>query len=401
MSVVVVPGVGALGAVSGTTVYVPLPDNDALMSAGHTTLRLYRATARQGTYAVVGTAALVAGTSVYSFTVASGALTDWYYHVPYTGSVEGQASEPYPATQQPVYSQLDMLRLAADDLLLFGRVPGGETWPGPSGTTTAAGTATTVVCSDFADTRFADTDFVDWYLRLNGGTYAGQERRLRGTPALDPNNGAFTVSRAFGGAPGSSVTFDLWGQLSYAEWRDCLTYGFQDIPYEGVWAFTTPTAAGTPANTTVDGPYWIARKEHVLTVELRSGTTLEQYTYLLPDRDIRIRNRAGGGVTFFTPNGLPQNTVYIVRAMRTPPQLRSESEAIPLADAYLRLIVVTTGMRACRRILRAQQGGSAEDRSAWRQRLTDLENERRTLVADLAPWPALTNLRDEPMLDLR
>src|SRR5690606_26403829 len=96
----------------------------------------------------------------------------------------------------PVYTRETLRRLVANKLLLFGRPRRNHTFPGPSGTTTGAGSTTTVVCAEYISSRYHSESWKGWMLLATSGSASGQEREVT---SFTEGTGTFTTD-AFGTA---------------------------------------------------------------------------------------------------------------------------------------------------------------------------------------------------------
>lgn len=181
------------------TAYVPNPDG--LIDLGYDTVRFYTATSEGGSYSLVGTAALAAGTYDYNYNDTSGTATDWFYWVPYSvANGEGTGSEPQPVGP-PRITRLNLRQ----DVGRFLRMVDVY----------AAATVDSATQANFSEFIDADLD-VDTiggrFARCVAGTAIGQTRRVRtgsnGVTSLV--NGTIVVGRAFSPAWVANDTIEFW-----------------------------------------------------------------------------------------------------------------------------------------------------------------------------------------------
>ena len=355
---------------TGYQLVINVPDEEVVDNT-YTTIRPYRGTSRNGSWVALSDIPLVAGTRSYQQIDTSGLVTSWYTYALRTGGgSETTKAEPVPAETGTVETLLSLRRRVARELELFGIPPTEHTFPGPSGTTTATGNVTNVVCSAFSSTRYETASFQDWYLYIVTGSAAGKERVVAD---FDPVDGAFTPASAFGVNPGSGVDFDLYGMQGAGWWNECINNRLQDIVVRFDWPLV-----GIANQREYLLPAFIQRAQHILTVDSRDGTVQGEHRHGVGPV-FQVFERPVGGVMLYFPNGLPANRVYYVRGYRNPIEMEDDSDTIILTRQQVRLLTIAAAAEAAQQIS-VQHGGAAEDRQVWRERWKLLEDERAKLA---------------------
>jgi hypothetical protein len=385
----------------GPLISLSVPDIDAVLE-DYESIQLERAASYGGSYALVTTITLVADDTEYSYRDASGVATSYYRYRYYhsTGPVASSYSEPFAASFAPTTTRQELRQRAAYRLgagQAYGVPPTEFTFPGPSGTTTGAGSTTTIVCSTFASSSFMDTGsataskvFDGWFIRITSGAQAGTERRVADA-GLNESNGTFTVSPAWAGAPGSGVTFELYGcGLSSSEWDQ-----FLDAARVDLWYPTEVVITGVQSQTEYPLPYWIEREDQILGLAQRTGATLAQHRY---DRGYEFQTlpQEGGGVVLYLPGGISANSVWTLECQRHPAPFTSDTAAVPLAEQYQKVWWLTAAMRAAQ--AKAQSPlGMTEQTKFWGERFKALSDELDSFVSQIG-WKKQAPARRRPMV---
>lgn len=382
----------------GPLITVPIPNIDSALE-DFTQAQLERASSYGGSYSLITTFTLASGDTEYSYRDSSGTASSWYrwrFYNP-TGPVASSYSEPFAASFAPTTTRQELRQRAAYRLGLYGVPPAEWTFPGPSGTSTGAGSTTTVVCSTYADSAFQDTGsstaskiFDGWYLYVSSGDQSGKERRVA-DGGLNQSNGTFTVGAAFAGAPGSGVTFELYaGGISASMWNTFLEAARVDL-----WYPAEVTITGVASQTEYALPYWIEREEQVLGFAQRTGDTLAQHRYQR-GYGFELIPQEGGGVLLYLPNGISANSVWTLECQRHPAPFTSDTAAVPLAEQYQRVWWLTAAMRAAQ--YKAQQPmETTEHLKMWQQRWKELNDELRSVVSEIG-WRKQAPARRRPMV---
>lgn len=387
-------------ATTGYEVPIYIPEPTALLTRW-TSIRLYSASSRTGSYSLLTTITLVSGTTAYSYADEAATLTTWYAYSWFNTNtvVESPRGEPFPAAGALVVTRQTLRRRVAMELGFFGHPAGDYTFPGPSGTTTSSGSSTTVVDSAFADTYWdvLQNTFARAFLLVNDGTYATQERPI---VSLNTGSGTFTVNRAFGGTIASGVTYDIYHHLPSERYNAAL-WGETEGAYLDVWqwyqwplAGSTP-ATGDPTQTEYPLPYWVERPEQVLRVTRQTGSTVRAHQ-LAPGQEFELRE-TGYGVSLYFPSGISQNTVLLVEGYRHPAPLASDSDTIVINELQARLLVTTAAIRVLEYIFKSQPWIRGQDAEAWKTRLQYLEAKRKGLLKESGQWTLLPSPRREMM----
>lgn len=371
----------------GNRVELTIPDIDAAMT-DFTSIRLYRASSRTGSYSLTTTITLVADTTSYAYQDTSGAATDWYKWSLYsTGtSNESQSSEPFPAGGGVGYTRLNLVRMVADYIGLYGRPPGDATFPGVSGTVTTGNTTTSFTASAWADSLLSENAYRGWYLRMETGTAnnIGLERRVSGVAR---STGVFTMARAFTAAPANGDTFSLWGKLSSGEWTRCLEKACGDV-----WTPFRAALAGTGDQTIYRLAHPVQDTSQLRIMAQQSGTT-RAFIYTAGVEFDAVGLESGGVEIRFASAPAAQS-VYWLEGYRPVQFPLSDTDTLTLAEQHLRILVIGGAVEAARR-LSLTHGGTVEDRAAWTKRMEDLEKERQARERELRPFssvPARTGL---------
>jgi len=350
--------------------------------------RIYKAAAQAGPYDYLTSVALETGVSSYAVRDEAGLPSDFYAHELFhstTLSVSAR-SEPVPGSVEPVYTRQTLRRLTAMEVERYAYPPIEYTAPSPSGTTTAAGTTTTVVDSTYALPDLP-TDFLrGWSLLINDGDQAGRERRVT---AFDPATGTFTLAPALPGAPGTLATFDLYGEAPAGWWNDRLNEARLDVWYP----FRYPVA-GVSGQTEYVLPEWIASSHQITRMVRQTGTVIGGETRSL-GYPFEVIERDGGGISLYAPS-LGSGAIWWLEGRRNPPELLSDSATVVLDDQRARLFVVTAAQQAAQRL--ARPAGASEDRSVWAQVAAELELKRRGLSRAIGQFQVQRSARPDELI---
>lgn len=367
----------------------PVPDiTSALLYWTH--VRFYRATSLTGAASLLSTTALVAGqpTYTYSDTTADPALEYWYEWCYYNSGTTQESArsrrEPYGAA--PVLTRANLRQQLANLFGVYGRPRRQHTFPGASGTTTGAGTATTTVCSAYIGARWNDNAFRDWYLLGASGSEQGNHRQVS---ALDVVTGTFTHD-AFGTGVGNAQTFELYGELTPEEWNECLDEGRRDV-----WTPTWWPVTGIASQTEYPLPSFLHSTQQVQQVRYQSGSTARQDT-LRVGADYEVRGVEGGGTLLYLASGLAPTASLRVEAYRPLPKLVSDSDSLTLSEPLQRLLLVSAAIVACRR-LEFALSPLVEDRTNWERRKAMLDEERQARDAEANEWKQQARVLRAPL----
>lgn len=353
-------------------------------------LRFYRASSQTGSGSVVNTATLVAGTTSYQYQDTSGLATDWYYHTLFnsSSSQESTATERIPATNAPVYSRQTIRQMLADRLGCYGKPLRNYTFPGSSGTTTGAGSSTTVVCSTFISGRWATNQWVDWFLRATSGTESGNERLVTSFTAA---SGTFTTD-AWGTGVGNSATFELYMLRPSSWWDQRIDQARRDV-----WTPFRAPLDGIQSQLEYVLPWYVEDPEQVLGMSYRQGTTIRQGRFT-GGQPLNIRSLEDGGCFLFLDTPLAANSVYFLEGYRHPAAFISDTDTKFLTEQNLELLLITACMRACEQLLIEQVGGSGENRAVWEGKYRKYEADRRALLRETGDWKRLRSPRQTQMI---
>ena len=180
------------------TAYVP--NDTELITLGYTVVRFYSGATEAGSYSLLGTATLAAGTIDYSYNHTAGLATDWWYWAPYGATPgEGPASEPMPAGPPRITRKT--IRQAVGKRLQMVDVY-----------TLASATSSTIgVISELIDADATPHRIANRWARCSAGTAIDQTRRVRaGSTGYAVATGTLTVNRAFSPAWIAGDTIELW-----------------------------------------------------------------------------------------------------------------------------------------------------------------------------------------------
>lgn len=392
-------------ATVGNRVEIAVPDIDQVMGT-YSHIRLYRRAGRDGTPTLLTGSGLpiplVARTTYYAYFDPNGLATHWYqqsYYNPGSGA-ESDLSEPFPGRQAPVYDRPTLVRMLAAMLGWFGLPEGEYTFPGPSGTTTAAGAAdgSTVVCAAYQSSRLPEDAFRDWYLRLASGGAVGQERPVA---ALAGATGTFTLARPFSAQVPSGTSFDLFAYRPYQFWADCL-FGEHTGGYQDVWTPFQVAVAGPPAAELSTGgtarrfslPFVIERAVQVMRLRrVLGGDERTAVLALAPEGEV---HETPTGVDIYLPAGLGPQQVLLIEGYRQCPRLGNDTDTVPLTASQLRLLLVSAAVQALR-YLTSRVDGLVEDRREYLRLLTQYEAERRMRLAEAGQWRSQAGLRPDTL----
>lgn len=366
-------------------------------------VRIYRAASETASGSLVSTQSLVTTQTNYGYQDTAGATTSYYYHTLYNSSTldESQPSERRPASNAEIVTLATLVRETANVFGLFGRPRRNHTFPGPSGTTSGAGSTTTTVCSSFISSLWRSDAFQGWALLATSGTESGNWRFI--TSGITGASGTFTHD-AFATGVGSGADFDLYGELTPEEWADCL-FGSRGA-YLDVWTYfeeavagNTP-ASGSTAQTIFPLPAWVESPDQIIGLTRRTGTVLRGER-LQRGQQFEVREQLGGGMTLYIASGLGAEQVVYVEGYRRLPRLNTRTETIMLSRQQQRLLVVTAAQRAAQRISQSLIGGTVADMRAWDDRTKQLERERVSLAIENGLWKRLAMPRRTEMVSVR
>ncbi len=362
--------------------------------ADYTSIRLYRATTIGGSYSVITTLTLVDGQTAYTYEDTSGTAggTDWYkwsfYHTGTTA--ESASSEPFPPGLAPMLTRQELRRRSAFELLCY-LLPGTTySWPGASGTSTGAGSTTTLVDSAYVNSLTPTLAYTGAFVLLNGGSASGQERQVA---SFDKVTGTFTLTPAYSASTGNGTTWDGYRYLGSSAWNECI-----EQARKHVWVPFFYPIGGISQQTTYQLPYWIERDDQVLGFSQQLGDTIDQHRYASTS-SFRIRQDGSGGTVLDVPNGLAANSLYRLEGVRNPPPYTADTGASggiwPLSEQQRRLWTLWTVVEACQRIAQTHSS-TAEDRSTWQGRLVQWSQEAKRLSQDINPWNRARSPRRDP-----
>src|SRR5687768_13181232 len=105
----------------GNPISIPVPDIDEILES-YNRIRLYKASSQTGTYNLLDTITLVAGTNSYSYQDETGLSTDWYRYSFFqtSDSSESVQSDPQPAGGTAIYTRQEIRRRVAYLMSLYG-----------------------------------------------------------------------------------------------------------------------------------------------------------------------------------------------------------------------------------------------------------------------------------------
>lgn len=362
---------------TGVPITIAVPDIDqALVDWTH--LRLYRATSPGGTFALVVGAGLPIPLVprqhgyFYQDTTATSATTTYYYRVSRYNVqtlAESVLSEPIPSGNAPLVTRAELRQRAALKLGMYMVPPREFTFPGPSGTTTGAGSATTLVCAQYSSSLLDANQYRSYTVLLTSGTYAGVERQVDSLAG-----GTFTMADPFPGAPGISVTFEGYGTLTATEWNlaiDEARLSMWQPLEETIAAVADP--AGNWTETEFALPPYIESADQVTRMETRTGSTARAHT-LVGGYDYLLNANATGGVTLYLPGGVGSTARLTLRGWRNPPPLTADSDAVALSPRLREVFEAAVLWRAARRI------AEKDPSDRWQQKAATLDLRRKALM---------------------
>ncbi len=187
--------------VIGALLRAYVPDADDLIDLGYTGIRFYTATSEAGSYSLVHTSTLVAGTTTYDYNHTTALVTDWFYFVPYGATPgEGVRSESMPVG--PPQSTRILIRQGVGNRL--------DLMAGPYALASVS-SSTVAVISELIDPDASPHRIANRFARVVAGTGIGQTRRLRsGSTGYTIATGTITAGRAYSPAWVGADTVELW-----------------------------------------------------------------------------------------------------------------------------------------------------------------------------------------------
>ena len=370
-----------------TTWNVP---NIASDIASFDTLRIYRATTQSGTGTLIRSETLVASDTVYTYQDTAGLATSWYYSNLFNSVTSDVTADGprIPAVNAPVITRQTIRQHLAYRLGCYGLPLRDYTFPGESGTTTGAGTATTVVSSTFISGRWATNQWVDWYLRATSGTESGNERLITSFTAA---SGTFTTD-AFTTGVGTTNTFELYMMRPSSWWNQRIDHARRDI-----WVPFRAPLDGIASQLEYALPWYVEDPEQVLGMTYRTGTTIRQARYT-GGQTLNIRPLEDGGCFLFLDSPLSENSVYFLEGYRHPAAFISDTDTKILTEQNLDLLLITACMRAAEQLMIEQVGGSGENRAIWEGKYRKYEADRRALLRETSDWRRLRSPRQTQMV---
>lgn len=318
----------------------------------YTQIKLESASAVDGSYSVVSTTTLVAGTVYYAITDAAGGITTWYRYRLYntTGPVASGYSNPFQPTG------VSRLRLREKVLVDYH---GGHLLVSTSG-----GSASSILTLDYRvkTEAYRATRGAGTWIKVTSGTHINEVTRVT---AINKTTGAIAVSPSLTGALADGDTFEwLWmdapEEIDACINRALLRYKYLDrvpivgtglneqslsyIPdlyakrfIVGLWQYPTVNSSSSPLDIerpwSSYGNWWNTREE-------------------------------GGVITLITRPAIPTSQTLYLEYLRPMPPLYTDTSILPNA-CQLDLAAALAYDEVLAGKSRPSSTGASTDRSIW------------------------------------
>lgn len=209
-----------------------IPNVDALIGLGWTSVRFYWATTETATPTLVSTQTLVAGTKDYSYNHTTANVTDWFEWCLYDGANESDRSERVAIAAIRVNRK--QIRQGVGRRTGFMRHP--------SLTLTSASAATTYVFSALIDADASAYNWCNWLLRaVTGATQETKRVRNKAATGYAPSTGTL-ITNAFSTQLVAGVECELWrprGEIDTSLLvEEAMQVARHRMRWEEAWYFT-------------------------------------------------------------------------------------------------------------------------------------------------------------------
>ena len=334
----------------------------------YTQINVYRSATLGGTYSVIDTVTLVAGTFYYSYSDSAGDLNKWYkysFHNP-TGPVESDLSAPFRVD--------GVTRLRAIQRAL------SEYSAGIVVVNTGIDSDKITTADHRVNTSLfrADRGKGTWLWPTSGNN----QEKARIISAADPTNGTVTVLPSFGAAFVNGEEVEWHWLADRTEWNNALNRGMarywyvERVPIVGVADQEEYSLAGLP---------FLKDKEHVHDVRWypTSGVDVDE-SFGVNGRWWRIREDVGVLTLQITPAIATTQTLYLETTRPMPP-LYTDASAAP-ANAAEELVAALAYDEVLA-YLSAPGKGTLDARGVWRTARAVHANELHRLLVKHRPKP--------------
>ena len=244
---------------------IPLSEVDAIIGTAANQfdkMRLYRASSRGGTYALVTTITLVAATTRYEYSDTSGLTSSWYKVTLYNSSTTTETSvdeaEPFPAARD-LTTRKELRQKVVKNFGGYVMTP----------TAFAAQTAT---LTEALDTGDDEDQFVGWHIyRAGAASSADYDRRCTAESAgVLTHGGAAYADTTVGSEYVEIVPVDI----DLNTLNEKIGDGLRNTRW--LYRYEMGTESGTRQYSL---PNFVEGEEYVVDAWLRSGSTAHQYTW--------------------------------------------------------------------------------------------------------------------------
>ncbi len=186
------------------------------------------------------------------------------------------------------------------------------------GTADAGGSTTTIIDADLSDVADASSKYANAWLYITSGPLAGEVRKVT---TYAPATGTFTVHRAWSAAPAAGVTFEVHTKLSPVDLNTRINRALLRCTYLDELA-VTPVA--DQRQYSLAAYAYITRKEQVIDVLWRQGSTANEYRYL-PLEWYGLRDDAGTLTLDIRPYNINTGDTLVIRLIRPYAELSTDA----------------------------------------------------------------------------
>ncbi len=361
----------------GVLVEIAVPDIDRIMTVYGSTgkLQIQSASSATGSYSDVITVALAAGVNHYEYAHAAGTTSTWYryrYETTDGSTTLSQWSDVFPGTMPRPHTLQTIRQDVAKFLGLYG-----------SGTTTAAGSASTAVDTGKIDARLTTNAWQGGWIKLTGGTYTGT---VAGISAYAPATGTFTYTPVTAGASGSGSTYELYREVSPTTIDQCINEALQTLTESASFYLTCEAS-----RTVYPVPYWLKDENDVIGIWQRVGRG---------DTSVEYENVRWTGVSklgyYFERNqqemvlvlngSLGANTILRVTARRpiiAHPDLKltADSDTVTVELENVRILA---SLKVVENIIQGARTNEAT--KVWEKRYAKLLADWQSVIYDESDW---------------
>jgi hypothetical protein len=325
---------------------IVVPDVETVLAA-YTVVQVQSATSAAGSYSDLTTFDLTSGQTFYS-TTQTGAPTTWFRYrfetsngLVFTDWSPVFTCAPTGQTFQTIRQEL------AKEMGMYG-----------SGTTTAAGSTSTVVDSSQIVSILTTNAWQGGWLKMTSGDASGQVSRIASYAIA---SGTFTVSPVFSAASGSGKTYELYRDLGPTDLDEAINDALRHVMVEDEFLLAGDTATAAVGRKEYPLPYWVKKKAQVRGLDrMRAPGTDDENERLnatwvpVLEGTYELRDNTQALSVVFD-HGIAANSVYRVRLIRpytTDFALRVTSDStvvnVPLHD-----IIVAAKYQAYDRLVQA------------------------------------------------